>query len=53
MHPRSNPTPQNIAEFHLLHALHEDEAGRTTNAATARERAARVIRLASKRDGNR
>jgi hypothetical protein len=43
IHPRSNPSVGDIAEFHLLHARHEEEDGRPEIAAAAMRRAMRVL----------
>jgi len=37
--PSNNPTPEDIARLHELHARHEREAGRYEQAALAEERA--------------
>jgi len=43
VHPMNNPSVKEIAEFHLLHAKHEEEDGRAENAAMARLRAKRLL----------
>jgi len=39
VHPSNNPSREEIAQFHELHARHEDQAGRHESASTARQRA--------------
>ena len=39
VHPANNPSVEEIAQFHELHARHEEEEGRPGSAAVARERA--------------
>ena len=39
VHPANNPSHEEIAQFHELHARHEEEEGRDESAAVARDRA--------------
>ena len=41
-HPHQNPTLEDIAHLHEVHARHERDAGREDQAAAAEERARRV-----------
>jgi hypothetical protein len=43
--PRNNPTTDDIAHLHDVHAQHEAELGRPDRAAAARARADRTRRL--------
>lgn len=43
--PRNNPTAEDIAHLHEVHAQHEAEMGRLDRAAAAKERAYRTRRL--------
>jgi hypothetical protein len=42
VHPANNPSDEDVAKFHELHALHEEEDGRYKSAAVALERARRT-----------
>ena len=42
VHPGANPTPEDVAAFHELHAEHERAAGRPERAAEAERRAERA-----------
>jgi hypothetical protein len=45
VNPQNNPTPEDIAHLHDVHAQHEAEMGRPDRAAAAKERACRTRRL--------
>jgi hypothetical protein len=51
VHPRNNPTAEDIARFHELHARYEREAGREERAVAAedRKRRARMLGEAASR----
>jgi hypothetical protein len=49
MNPRNNPTLEEIARFHELHARHEHELGHEATARAARKRAHNVRKLLAKR----
>jgi hypothetical protein len=46
VHPRNNPSAEDLVAFHLLHARHEEEDGRPATAAMAKLRATRILQRA-------
>jgi hypothetical protein len=49
VNPQNNPSLEEIARFHELHARHERELGREDTARAAEERARRARALAKRR----
>jgi hypothetical protein len=49
VHPQSQPTSEDIAQLHDLHATHERESGREGNALASEARARRVRALPRRR----